>query len=253
MKVIRFLFFIFVPLLLTGCVLTDKKQIQSGPVLSIGQIPCVFEKGNAAVDRKYLLFLPDGYNEKKSWPLIMFLHGAGERGDDLGLVKKHGPPKIVEEKKDFSFIVVSPQCPEDSSWTKENGFLKELLDDIEARYKVDKYRIYLTGLSMGGYGTWSLACAYPERFAAIAPICGGGEPSTASKLKDIPVWAFHGVQDKVVSVKKSQEMVDAINALGGNAMLTVYPDAGHDSWTLTYDNPKLYDWFLEHRISDRKK
>jgi len=253
MNIKWFSFFIFVPLLLTGCVLTEKKQIQSGPVLSIGQIPCVFEKENAADDYKYLLFLPDGYNEHKSWPLIMFLHGVGERGDDLELVKKHGPPKFVEEKKDFPFIVVSPQCPEDSSWAKEKEFLKELLDDIVARYKVDKDRIYLTGLSMGGYGTWSLACAYPERFAAIAPICGGGEPSEALKLKDMPVWAFHGVQDKVVSVKKSQEMVSAINDLGGNVMLTVYPDVGHDCWTQTYNNPKLYDWFLEHRISDRKK
>jgi predicted peptidase len=253
MQIKRFLFFIFVPLLLTGCIFMDKKEIQSGPTLSIGQIPCVFEKGNADVDRQYLLFLPDGYNEQKSWPMILFLHGIGERGDNLELVKKHGPPKIVEKQKDFPFIVVSPQCPEDSSWIKENNFLISLLDDIVARYKVDKDRIYLTGLSMGGYGTWSLASAYPECFAAIVPICGGGEPSAASKLKDMPVWAFHGVQDKVVSVKKSEEMVNAINALGGNAMLTVYPDAGHDSWTKTYDNPKLYDWFLEHRISDRKK
>ncbi len=253
MKLTRFLFFIFVPLLLTGCVFTDKKQIQSGPPLSIGQIPCVFEKGNVTDGRKYLLFLPDGYNEQKSWPMILFLHGAGERGDDLELVKMHGPPKIVEEKKDFPFIVVSPQCPEKSSWTKEKEFLKELLDDIEARYNVDKDRIYLTGLSMGGFGTWSLACMYPERFAAIVPICGGGEPSAASKLKDMPVWAFHGVKDKVVSVEKSQEMVNAIKAIGGNVKLTVYPEADHDSWTQTYNNPKLYDWFLEHKISDRKK
>ncbi len=248
----RFLFFIFifVPLLFTGCVITEKKQVQSGPVLSIGQIPCVFEKGNADVDRQYLLFLPDGYNEQKIWPLILFLHGAGERGDDLELVKKHGPPKIVEEKKDFPFIVVSPQCPEDHGWTQDKQFLTGLLDDIEARYKVDKDRIYLTGLSMGGFGTWSLSCACPERFAAIAPICGGGEPSEASKLKDMPVWAFHGEQDRVVSVEKSREMVNAINAVGGNTRLTVYLDADHDSWTQTYDNPKLYDWFLEHRLSD---
>ena len=252
MKIRFFLCFILVPLLLTCCT-TTKKEVQSGPALSIGQIPCIFEKGQNAADRQYLLFLPNGYNEQKSWPMILFLHGAGERGDDLELVKKHGPPKIVETQKDFPFIVVSPQCPEDSSWIKENEFLKELLNDIEVRYKVDKDRIYLTGLSMGGYGTWSLACEYPERFAAIVPICGGGEPSKASKLKDMPVWTFHGVQDKVVSVEKSQEMVKAINALGGNVKLTVYPDAGHDSWTQTYDNPKLYDWFLEHRISDRKK
>ena len=254
MKIRYFLYFIFMPLFLSGCTVTGNKEVQSEPVFSTGQFPCVFEKGgNAAARRQYLLFLPEAYNEEKSWPMILFLHGVGERGDNLEEVKKHGPPKIVAQQKDFSFIVVSPQCPEKSWWTNENESLIALLGDITARYRIDKDRIYLTGLSMGGYGTWSLASAYPERFAAIVPICGGGEPSMALKLKDMPVWAFHGVQDKVVSVKKSEEMVNAIVDLGGDAKLTVYPDAGHDSWTQTYNNRKLYDWFLEHRISDRKK
>jgi predicted peptidase len=131
--------------------------------------------------------------------------------------------------------------------------LINLLDDIVSRYNVDTERIYLTGLSMGGYGTWTLAAAYPQRFAAIAPICGGGERYMADKFKNVPVWAFHGAKDNVVPPVKSEEMVNAINARGGNARLTVYPDAAHDSWTATYDNPELYDWFLKHRKSRKIK
>ncbi len=112
---------------------------------------------------------------------------------------------------------------------------------------MDTERIYLTGLSMGGYGTWALAAKYPERFAAIVPICGGGKRFMARSLKDIPVWAFHGAKDNVVPLKESVKMVNAVKALGGNARLTVYPDAGHDSWTETYRNKELYSWFLGHR------
>lgn len=193
----------------------------------------------------YLLYLPNGYrNTGKRWPLILFLHGAGERGDDLDLVKKHGPPKIVE-KKALPFIVVSPQCPEGKWWS--NDVLIALLDHVVATYRVDPSRIYLTGLSMGGYGTWSLACEYPERFAAIAPICGGGNPHLAFRLVNLPVWAFHGAKDDVVPLEESQRMVNAIKKLGGQARLTVYPNAQHDSWTRTYDNPRFYEWLLSHR------
>jgi predicted peptidase len=124
--------------------------------------------------------------------------------------------------------------------------LINLVDDVAARYKVDKKRIYLTGLSMGGYGTWALAAAYPERFAAIAPICGGGSRIMSLRLKDMPIWVFHGAKDKVVSIEESEEMVKAIRNRGGNVKFTIYPDAGHDSWTESYNNQELYDWFLEH-------
>lgn len=197
----------------------------------------------------YLLYLPAGYKEDdpKRWPLMMFLHGYGERGDDLELIKKHGVPKILETRKDFPFITVSPQCPDGSWWPHEVDALKALVDYIAEQYAVDEKQIYLTGLSMGGYGTWSLAMAYPERFAAIAPICGGGVSPLAGALKNIPVWAFHGALDEVVPLKESQEMVDGVQASGGNAKLTVYPDLNHDSWTATYDNPELYEWFLKQR------
>lgn len=203
----------------------------------------------------YLLFLPKDYQAKgsKRWPLILFLHGAGERGAKISLVTVHGPPKIVKDKTDFPFVLVSPQCPSNQRW--DNDGLLALLDDVVAKYQVDKKRIYLTGLSMGGYGTWSLGLAYPERFAAIAPICGGGDiidillPSRtkAAALKTLPVWAFHGAKDAVVKLTESERMVNALKSAGSREVnLTVYDDAGHDAWTETYNNPKLYEWFLKH-------
>lgn len=201
-----------------------------------------------SVSINYLLFLPEDYGKTdQPWPLMMFLHGAGERGDDLNQVKVHGPAKIVESKKDFGFIVVSPQCSKNTWWPNETDALINLLDEIINCCNVDRDRVYLTGLSMGGYGTWTLACKYPNRFAAIAPICGGGEPLLSGQLKHIPTWAFHGAKDNVVPLEKSEEMVKAVQAAGGDAKLTVYPEAGHDSWTETYDNPELYEWFLKHR------
>jgi predicted peptidase len=193
----------------------------------------------------YLLFLPESYGkDDKQWPLIMFLHGSGESGSDLSLVKKHGPPKIVETKRDFPFIVVSPQSAR-RGWNAD--VLAALLDEIVLNYQVDRDRIYLTGLSMGGYGTWSLAAAYPEKFAAIVPICGGGSPEDAPQLKDLPIWVFHGAKDDAVPLKRSEEMVEAIKAAGGKVKFTVYPEAGHDSWTAAYDDPELYAWLLQQK------
>lgn len=205
---------------------------------------------------KYLLFLPKDYAAKpdKTWPLLLFLHGAGERGTNIWLVTKHGPPKIVRDKPDFPFLVASPQCPSGQVW--QDDALLALLDQVTAGYRVDKARIYLTGLSMGGYGSWSLAVAHPERFAAVAPICGGGdivrvllaEGAKAEALRSLPVWAFHGGKDNVVKVAESERMVATLKQFGCKAVeLTVYPEAGHDSWTESYNNPKLYDWFLSHQ------
>jgi len=252
MKATYLLHSVFVAFLLIGCAQMEKSEMVSDVVKPGGQYYQVFEKTvTKTLNCSYLLFLPESYGEKKqAWPMILFLHGAGERGNDLEQVKKHGPPKIVETQKDFPFIVVSPQCPKNDWWTGKDEVLINLLDDIVAQYDVDTERIYLTGLSMGGYGTWSLASAYPERFAAIAPICGGGKRYMAFRLKDLPVWVFHGAKDKTVPLRESEEMVDAIKARGGNARLTVYPNAGHDSWTQTYNNQELYDWFLEHRKSN---
>jgi predicted peptidase len=194
----------------------------------------------------YLLYLPTGYSKtKKKWPFILFLHGAGERGDDLNLVKKHGLAKIVEQDPAFPFIVASPQCPKDEWWSMEA--LTLLLDDLERKYRIDRTRIYVTGLSMGGFGTWQLAFEHPKRFAAIAPICGGGIPNLTFQIAHLPTWVFHGAKDEVVPVEESQKMVDALRKRGGKPRFTIYPKAGHDSWTKTYENKKLYEWFLSHR------
>lgn len=203
------------------------------------------------VQMSYLLYLPPDYEQQESWPLLLFLHGSGERGDDLELVKKHGPPKLIAAGKDFPFIVVSPQCPNDRRW--EPIELVALLDDLSDKYKVDHDRIYVTGLSMGGFGTWQLASYVPDRLAAIAPICGGGEKYWAKQFAHLPVWAFHGAKDTAVPLERSQAMVDELTENGGNPKLTVYPEAGHDSWTETYDNPELYTWLLEQRRSTKNR
>ena len=215
-----------------------------------------FEKQvTRTMSANYLLFLPKGYEPKgdKKWPLMIFLHGAGERGSELKKVAVHGPPKIVKSQPDFPFIVVSPQCPENQSWS--NDLVLALMDEIIATHQVDTNRVYLTGLSMGGFGTWSLALQYPERFAAVAPICGGGNTIDAlltpkrktTALKTLGVWAFHGAKDSVVKPSESERMVDALKRVGvTDLQLTVYPEAQHDSWTETYANPKLYEWFLAH-------
>ena len=204
------------------------------------------------VEADYLLFLPEEYGKDpaKKWPVIVFLHGAGERGSDVNKVKAHGPPKVVEQKKDFPFVVISPQVPEGKWW--DPTVVIALLDEVGATHAVDPDRVYLTGLSMGGYGTWETAIRHPERFAAIAPICGGGTKHRARRLKDVPTWVFHGDKDEAVPVSASIEMVDALKAAGADVQFTRYPDAGHDSWTVTYDNPKLYEWFLSHTLAKRK-
>ena len=198
----------------------------------------------------YLLFLPSTYAvHPQRWPLMLFLHGAGERGDDLQLVKRHGVAKIVEEQPAFPLLVVSPQCPPTEAWAPEP--LLALLDDIEQHYDMDPERLYVTGLSMGGFGTWAVAIAAPNRFAAIAPICGGGDPSRVGVLRHLPVWAFHGARDPLVPLQRTVEMVEALRQCGGNVRFTVYPEAGHDAWTATYANPELYAWFLAHTRPQR--
>ncbi|HPS55801.1 MAG TPA: prolyl oligopeptidase family serine peptidase [Sedimentisphaerales bacterium] len=203
------------------------------------------------VEGKYLLYLPAGYEKvsEKKWPLVMFLHGAGERGDDINLVKIHGPAEMVEKGKEFPFILVSPQCPAGKWWTESEQllFLKVLLDDVIAEYNVDESRVYLTGLSMGGFGTWALAIEQPERFAAIAPICGGGMKFLAYRLKNVPTWVFHGEDDDIVPLSYSQGMVDALKLAGGDVRFTVYPKTGHDSWRKAYADEELYEWLLSHR------
>jgi predicted peptidase len=197
------------------------------------------------VEMDYLLYLPKEYEQNESWPLLLFLHGAGERGDDLDLVKKHGPPKLIAQGQDFPMIIVSPQCPRNQWWQKFK--LNALLDEIARKYHVDEDRVYVTGLSMGGFGTWELAAEVPDRLAAIVPICGGGDARSVRRFSRLPVWVFHGAKDPVVPVQRSEEMVEALKRHGADVKFTVYPEGEHDSWTETYANPELYKWLLQQR------
>ncbi|MFW5860801.1 MAG: prolyl oligopeptidase family serine peptidase [Spirochaetota bacterium] len=195
---------------------------------------------------RYLEYLPRGYTSrgKSSFPLILFLHGAGERGNNIEKVKHVGLPPVLMEHS-LPFVVIAPQCPLRDTWAVKDVelFLTFLLE----KYNIDESRLYLTGISMGGYATWYMAGHLPDTFAAIAPICGGGNIAHAKKMIGLPVWAFHGGKDNIVPPERSKKMVDELKKLGGNVRYTVYPDAGHDSWTRTYNNPELYKWFLEHR------
>jgi len=216
-----------------------------------GQHVMQFAKNTEAkIEIDYLLYLPEGYQpDGKRWPVLFFLHGAGERGEDLNKVKRHGPPKIVGAGHDLPFVVVSPQSRR-FGWQVD--LLDSLLDEILANYQVDPDRVYLTGLSMGGFGTWAWAIERPDRFAALVPICAGGRPDDVAVLRDTPVWAFHGGKDPVVALERGQAMVDALKKAGGNVKFTVYPEAGHDAWTKTYDNPELYRWLLKQRRDKQK-
>ncbi len=233
-----------------GVVLVAVSAARAEGPAEVGQHAQKLEK-QITVKLDYLLFLPQDYGKEadKKWPLILFLHGSGERGSDIEKVKVHGMPKVVEEKKDFPFIVVSPQCPAGNWW--KTFELEALLDDVAAKYHVDADRVYLTGLSMGGFGTWELVSAAPSRFAAIAPMCGGGNTIMAKRIKDVPVWVFHGDADKAVPVQRSDEMVEALKKVGADVKYTRYEGVGHDCWTQSYANPELYEWFLSHKRSDR--
>lgn len=202
-----------------------------------------------AIRLAYLLGLPDDYETHADghFPLVLFLHGSGERGSDIEKVKTHGLPKHLAAGETFPFITLSPQCPEGSRWIFELDALAALLDEITARYRVDRQRIYLTGLSMGGFGAWELATQNPQRFAALVPVCGWGDADRVCAIKHLPVWVFHGDNDTVVPVSQSQQMVDALTQCGGNVKFTIYPDTDHDSWSATYANPELYTWMLAQR------
>lgn len=215
------------------------------------QVACQTNVRNTRGDEvsvRYWLYLPADYNTDTKFPLVLFLHGAGERGDDLEAVKKWGPPQLVANGKGFPFVLVSPQCPAGQWWDVDA--MAHLVDELAKKYSIDRQRMYVTGLSMGGYGTWAILAKYPKLFAAAVPICGGGDPKMAESMRHVPIWAFHGEKDNVVPVRRSQEMVEAITKAGGNARLTIYPGVGHNSWSATYDNPEVYQWLLSHRRSE---
>lgn len=198
----------------------------------------------------YLFYLPESYlaESDNPIPMLLFLHGSGERNGPLSLVAKWGPPKLAAAGEDFPFIIVSPQCPRESIWNSDVQVkrLEELLAKIETEHPIDKSKMYLTGLSMGGYGSWRMAAEFPGKFAAVVPVCGGGKVEFAEKLVDTPIWVFHGDQDGAVPFQKSVEMVDAIKKAGGTSIkFTSLEGIGHNCWSATYATPQVYQWMLQ--------
>ena len=222
-----------------------------------GTFECEMAREVAGQSYSYLLEVPEAAERPaEGWPVLLFLHGAGERGEDLGLVRVHGPLKLMEQVPELTrCVLVGPQCPADEWW--QPSTLGALLDEVLARPDVDLDRVYVTGLSMGGYATWGLLSSFPERFAAAVPICGGGQSSRLwpdlhtefsmeglLAARGVPVRAYHGDSDPVIPAEESRLLVDALRAAGADAELTIYDGVGHDSWTRTYSDPGLYAWLF---------
>jgi predicted peptidase len=197
----------------------------------------------------YLVYQPPGFAEEPR-PLVLFLHGIGERGSDLERVATHGIPALIERGKNFPFVAVSPQCPPDFYWGELTEALLELLDLLDPQLNIDPTRVYLTGISMGGFGAFKLAACAPRRFAALVSICGGGEEIWAPALASLPTWLFHGLRDEVVPASSSQRMHAALTAEGGSVQITLYEDLAHACWDRAYQTPELFDWLLAQKRSD---
>jgi len=195
---------------------------------------------------EYLVNYPAGYEEGKKYPVVLFLHGAGTRGEDIKILTGNPFMKMTQKYEEFSFITVAPHC-KSGTWFDYFETLKRFVEFVASAPFTDPERLYLVGSSMGGYGSWQLAMSMPAYFAAVIPICGGGMAWNAGQLIHVPVWAFHGEIDNVVCVDESKRMVAAINKKGGNAKLTLYPDTKHDSWTPTYNNPEVFAWLFAQR------
>jgi predicted peptidase len=231
-------------------------------------VPRTFQDGEFTLP--YRLLQPKDYDPNRKYPLVVFLHGAGERGADNEKQLVHGMSDFASDEimGKYPAFVIAPQCPEgmkwvEIDWTLESHTMPErpsvplaatlkLIPALAKEFSLDASMIYVTGLSMGGYGTWDLLQRHPEIFAAGAPICGGGDPAYATRLKDVPIWAFHGDQDQAVKVRRSREMIDAIKAAGGSPKYTEYPGVAHDSWTQTYRDPALYEWLFAQAKGERK-
>src|SRR5262249_13737524 len=209
--------------------------------------------GNEA---RYVLFVPHDYKGDKPYPVILFLHGIGESGSDRERQAKVGlGPAIRNQEKTFGFLAVCPQSQK-RTWradSEDGQRAVRILDEVMKQYKVDARRVYLTGLSLGGMGTWSLAVRYPDRWAAIVPVCGGGDPRQAAKIKHIPCWCFHGDTDQAVPVDRSRQMIEALKAADGKPKYTEYPGVGHNSWDKAYGTAELYEWLLMQQLPEAKK
>ncbi len=201
--------------------------------------------GKIKADYKYQLYLPKGYSTTKTaYPLVIYLHGGSQRGNDLTKLNVYGPPSLVSKGQDFPFIIASPQCPDDKFWSTDNWF-EPLYADLTTKYRIDPKRVYLTGISMGGYGAWQTAVAYPDKFAAVVPLCGGCDDSTqVCNIKNIPIWTFHGTADDLIPIDETERLVRRLEQCRGNVKFTRLKNTGHDIQYL-YEDKSIYRWMLQ--------
>jgi len=247
-------------------------QETSPPIAADDPVLKIFEprqfSDTSGVVLNYRLMKPIDFDSEKRYPLVVFLHGAGERGSDNNSQLKHGAKEFAtdENRKKYPAYVLAPQCPSGLKWVEVDWtlprseipeapsqsmvLLKGLIDTMKESSNINKSRIYITGLSMGGYGTWDAVARYENLFAAAAPICGGGDPKTVSRFAKLPLWCFHGSEDPTVPVGRSREMIDALKAIGASPRYIEYAGVEHDSWTETYKNPELFSWLFEQKKAD---
>lgn len=258
-RALRLTLLVLSPLALGGCAMIPCWGEEPKPV---GDVRHTYDSEMTGEPREYAMFVPTDYNRRKKhqWPLIVFLHGFGESGDDIDYVLRHGPHKHALTQPSFEFLVVAPQVrrPETlpkirNAWLDWDADLQKIIEQVKSEYRVDENRIYLTGLSMGGFGTFAIAAEHPEMFAAVAPVCGGGKVTDVRKYEGTPFWIFHGKLDKTVPHTMSVQMYEAMKQLDMDVQFTLYPDKDHDSWTVTYENPEFYAWLLSHSLQDESE
>lgn len=209
------------------------------------------ERITSTVTLAYLVAFPEGYDadKRKRWPVVFFLHASGEKGDDLGKLRVHGPLKEIANGRKIPALVVAPQCPNGDTWDSDRMVqaLHGLFRHVERTYRVDRKRELLTGISMGGYGVWAVGIKEPRRFAALAPICGNGDVAKVAALRDEPIWTVHGDADGSVPVQGTRDLVAALRASGGHVRYDEIPGAGHDVWSRTYAQDAFWDWLLAQK------
>ncbi|WP_273566537.1 prolyl oligopeptidase family serine peptidase [Maribacter halichondriae] len=234
-----YFFFIF---LLQSCAAQSKSQLIDAQLKTV-----------TTETFDYYLYYPEEYqsNEDEKFPLLLFLHGGGESGDSLVAIKRNGPPKLITQGKKFPFLVLAPQNPHKKKWWNTTALI-QLLDTIVANNRVDPQRIYLTGLSRGGGAAWELAVQYPEKFAALAVVCGMTPlPYAAWIDKEMPIWVFHGEEDESIPISESETMVDRLKSMGYDVRFTRYPGVGHNSWVRAYNNEELYEWLVAQKRNEK--
>lgn len=200
----------------------------------------------------FYLYYPEDYGTKanENFPLLLFLHGGGESGDTLTSLKSNGPPKMIAEGKQFPFLILAPQNPHKRKWWNTRAVV-QLLDSIVTQNRVDPKRIYLTGLSRGGGAAWEMAVQYPDKFAAMAVVCGMTPVPYAAWIdENLPIWVFHGEEDRSIPISESEKMVDKLRQMGHEVKFTRYPGVGHDSWVKAYTTEELYEWFMSQVKAD---